>query len=169
MRPRSDFYARHDPETGRIYALALCKEHDKARAHAWQKANRSRYHKSQKRIREAVKRDPERLAIQRDQNRESRRRLGHISADRFRVTTVGSRRVVEELPPKPFAEWLDQVMERDGVTIVALAGRFGVSERTLRAARKGRPVELTTVERCLLADDVVTLRELYPDLYEVVA
>ncbi len=70
------------------------------------------------------------------------------------------------LDSAPFADWLRWIVGRDDTSIKGLAVRFGVGDKTLREALKGRDVELATVERALIADDTIALRELYPCLYE---
>ena len=77
----------------------------------------------------------------------------------------------ETVSSVPFAEWLREVLDRDKSSIHDLEMRFGIADRTLRLILNGHTerVELATVERALVADDTITLRELYPDWYEAAA
>jgi len=62
-------------------------------------------------------------------------------------------------------------MERDGLSKLELARMLGISPRTIVAITNDERVrlDLDTVERALIADDTITLRELYPDLYSEAA
>lgn len=112
-----------------------------------------------------VRNDPAAWADQLEAQRFSyRRRRG--------VTHVSRRRGGPDLvDPVPFATWLRTVIIRDGSTANETSLRLGLGEKTVRELLNGRRqgVELATVERALIADDTITLRELYPNLYEEAA
>lgn len=72
------------------------------------------------------------------------------------------------LPAAVFIAWLDSVAERDGVSRNETAARLGISDRVFRKP-EGASVELETVERALIADGTLTLRDLYPSIYEEAA
>jgi hypothetical protein len=63
------------------------------------------------------------------------------------------------------------VVKRDDTSKKATALRLGIADRMFRRILDGEQVNvgLDTVERALIADDTLTLRELYGELYEEAA
>lgn len=174
MRPRSDFYTH--VTKGRVYAKTYCKTHEKARVMAYQRANAERSNATSARAYAKRKMDPERFAIFRESRRQYVRKSRGITPDRYRphclkdIDTLTGRSTVTVDDARPFVAWFESVMERDGIALMELAGRLGVSDKTLRAIRDGeRLPALETIERALFADDTATLDDLYPNLFQEAA
>lgn len=159
-RPRSDFYAR--VVKGGVYASALCKQHDIQRSIARAKADPERERARQRAVYERRRQDPERLAIIRDQSRESKRRTLGIAPERYRVNGPRSSAASggDVLDPVPFAAWLRSL----GTNAETIGLACGLSASQVRKYLKGeRAVVLDVVDRALLeANTVTTLDDLYP-------
>lgn len=103
-----------------------------------------------------------------------RKVLGEFSPSRSRCKacrrTPGSKGV-EMVSAVPFAAWLESIMLRDDASRKETAIRLGIADRMFRMVLNGEQarVQLDTVERALFADDVLTLREVYPALYDLEA
>ena len=169
-KPWSDFHPKAKwPDGTTRQPHCYCKPCHQVRTNEWERqkaaADPGWRKRRGRRGRDLLKADPERYAASLAYRREwARERYGYRRVLRS-VGVEGSR---ETLAPLPFADWLVSVMVRDGVSIKDVAGRFDVSDKTLREVLKGRRrVGLDTVERCLLADDTVSLRDLYPGLFDL--
>ena len=165
LRPRSDFYARRSPN-GRLYSMTLCKEHDKQRVTALQRANAERVSRNLAAMRERRKQDPERLAAFRVYQREwARRKLG-ITPDRYRVIEGGTGTKSETVDAAPFAACL----RRLGTSVHAIGMACGMDPSYVGKLLRGdvTRIELDTVDRALLHANAVvdglpvTLDTLYP-------
>ncbi len=168
-KPFGEFYPRtYWPDGSVRNVTAYCKPCNIARSRAWDRDNPERL---RAKWREATRRrraDPERHAIHLEGcRRRYRERVGTFG-DEMRHSANGD---TELLPVEPLAAWLLYVMERDGCSGVEIAARFRMANRVFGniVRSKQRTVTLTTVERALIADDTITLRELYPALYSEAA
>lgn len=166
-KPWGEFY--RDSKTGcpRTY----CKECDKVKARDWQQANRASVHAHQRTYRAKVRADPELCAERITYKREWRRRRDGILPENYRTERKLASTSSANVDPEPFAVRLREIMARDDVSKIELAARLGLSARTVVAITNGERVrlDLNTIERALLADDTITLRELYPALYQEAA
>lgn len=165
-KPWSSFWAKAKWEDGSMrQPHSYCKPCHQARTNEWERKKRAadpewRRRRGQ-RNRERIRSDPDRYAESLAYRREwARKRYG------YRRDLSKGASAKEKLTPAPFVTWMDYVVERDETSINDLAARWGISDKTLREIRNGkRSPSIETVERALIADDTIELRDLYPHLY----
>ena len=126
------------------------REREIAKARAWQLAHPERKREIDRGVRERIKQDPERLAIKRDQQRESTRRRRGITPDRYRYRPPGK---PERLPAGPFQAWLEGRSDLGALARLVAPDRQPTMDRYLRNAQAGdfATVPADLVERVLAA------------------